>query len=104
MSRMPKYEDRPLHDRPIVHKLVMPNGKKVEAVRIHKPQDHPAVKRYPLQHQYMKAFYVSSSAQAAGIQCLRLGEFYVVDIGHKVSAFDKQTVGWWARNTSAETV
>lgn len=105
MSRMPKYEDRPLHDRPTVCKLLMPGGKKVEAVRIHKPQDHPQVKRYPLTHKYSKAFYVSSSAGAIDATVpLRLGEFFVVDVGHKVSSFDKQVVGWWDRNLSAVEV
>jgi len=83
-------------------RLVDGQGRKVRALNIHVPQDHPQVKRYPLTHQYMKAFYLSTSAGSINnSRNWRLDQFLVVDTGSKISAVDRQVANFWKLNTSA---
>ena len=75
----------------------------MSAQPIRAPQDHPKVKRYDLSHKFAKGFYLSTSTGSVNSnRCFQLGQFFVVDTGHKISAVERVEVNRWMVNLSAE--
>lgn len=106
MPKIRAYQKPPKEVEGRMKKLLHPvDGRKVQALEVQVPQDHPQVKRYGLGHPYAKAFYLSTSfGSVQNSRAWPLHEMFVIDDGQKVSAINRALIGFWPLNKSAVEV